>query len=52
LLTEVLPGRLQCRNGLRRLVLLAGELILIGCELLFGSPDKCEVNRYRFKLLL
>ena len=52
LLTKVLFGCLQCRNGLRHLVLLAGELILIGCELLFGSPDKCEVNRHRFKLLL
>src|SRR5215469_17091952 len=51
-LTEVLLGRLQCRDGLCHLVLLARELILIGCELLFASPDKCEVNRHRFKLLL
>ena len=52
LLTEVLLGRLQRRDGLRHLVLLAGELILIGCKLLFASPDKCEINRHRFKLLL
>jgi hypothetical protein len=32
--------------------LLASELILIGSELLFASPDKCEVNRHRSKLLL
>jgi hypothetical protein len=47
-----LLGSLQRRDGLRHLVLLAGELILMGCELLFASPDKCEVNRHGFKLLL
>src|SRR6516162_8767175 len=52
LLTKVLFGCLQCRNGLRHLVLLAGELILIGSELLYAAPDKREVKRHRLKLLL
>jgi hypothetical protein len=48
LLIEILRGRLQRCDGLRHLLLLAGELILIGCELLFALPDKCGVNRHRF----
>jgi hypothetical protein len=38
-LTDVLLGRLRCCNGLRHLVLLAGELILIRSELLYAAPD-------------
>jgi hypothetical protein len=32
--------------------LLAGELILIGSELLYAAPDYSEVKRQGFKLLL
>jgi len=52
LLTKVLFGCLQCRNGLRHLVLLAGELILIGSELLYAAPDDGKINGHGFKLLL
>src|SRR5262249_30253930 len=52
LLTDVLFGCLQYRYGLRRLVLLAGEVILIGSELLYAAPGKRQVKRHRLKLLL
>ena len=52
LLTDFLLGCLHYRYCLCHLVLLAGELILIGSEVLYAAPDKCEINRHRFKLLL
>lgn len=43
---------LHCHDGLRHLVLLTSELILIGTELLYAAPGKRKVNRHGFKLLL
>src|SRR5215472_8844548 len=50
ILLDVLLGCLQCCEGLRHLVLLAGKLILIGSELLYAAPHDGKIDRHRFKL--
>src|SRR5262249_61318500 len=45
-------GYLQCREGLRHLVLLAAELILSVSKLLYAALHDGEIKRHRFKLRL
>ena len=52
ILVDVLLGCLQCREGLRHLVLLAGELILIAGKLLYAALHDGKVKHHRFKLRL
>ena len=67
ILIDVLHGCLQRREGLRHLVLLAGEFILIASELLYAALGELiliasellyaalhdgKINRHRFKLCL
>jgi hypothetical protein len=51
-LIDVPHGCLQCRESLRHLLLLAGELILIVGELLYAAPHDGKIKRHRFKLRL
>src|SRR5215831_20148966 len=52
LLTEFLLGCLQCRDGLRHLVLLAGKQVLITGELLYAELYNGKIKRRRFELRL
>ena len=45
ILLDVLLGCLQCCEGLRHLVLLAGELILIAGELFYAAFHDGKINR-------
>ena len=48
-LIDVLLGCLHQRDGLRQLVLLAGELILIAGKLLYASPHDGKIERRGFE---
>jgi hypothetical protein len=49
---KVPKDMLDLREGLRQLVFLAGELILIGSELLYAALHYGEIKRHRLKLRL
>jgi len=51
-LIDVLLGGLHEREGLRQLVFLVGELILIGRKLLYAAPNDGKIERSGLKLRL
>jgi hypothetical protein len=51
LISELLLGRLQCRDALRYLAVFGGELFLIGGKLLDCFAYNCKIKCYRLELL-